>query len=101
MQDMKHVHVTAFFPEVSSIAAYQSGRGDGSKVSLAVERAVREIFRRKGISGKRIRNFKLTVAVMEEEKKNKEKSNGEVPTGQDSQGQDGRLSQHAMPRASA
>lgn len=66
---MKLVTVSAFFPDLASAHAFQEARGQGSTVAIATGRAVEALFRLPPVKGRRIHGFKLTVGVLDQDKR--------------------------------
>lgn len=59
---MKHWNVSAFFPEVKPAhQAFQSCTAYGGRASIAVSRALDEMFSLPGIKGRHITEVRLTV----------------------------------------
>ena len=60
---VKVVTIEATFPELTSGAMYQTGRGRGSSVRVAGARAFANLMRQPKIKGKKITMFKATVSI--------------------------------------
>ena len=62
---MKKVRIEAFLPQLPAAHAYQDSEGSGSKLSVAISRAVDELLAKPAVKGRRLHTLKLTVAVVE------------------------------------
>lgn len=58
---MKTFNVTATFYELPAAHAEQTAKGEGSDLSVAVSRALKEIAQRRHVKGRRIKRFRLDV----------------------------------------
>jgi hypothetical protein len=58
---MKSYTVLATFPTLPASVAQQAATGAGSDMSVAVCRAIKTIMQRKGVKGRRIERFTLSV----------------------------------------
>lgn len=64
---MKNVTITAFFPEVPSSHAYQTARGSGSNLALAIYRATKALLKSPNVKGRKLHTMKFTIAVVQPE----------------------------------
>lgn len=60
---LKSVTFEGEFPELKGGAFRQQGRGTGSTLKSAFAAAGRDLFKQKGLKGRRISAFTLTVSV--------------------------------------
>jgi hypothetical protein len=60
---LKSVTLEGKFPELMAKYMYQQGRGTGTTLKSAFAAAGRDLFRQKGLKGRRISSFTLTVSV--------------------------------------
>ena len=60
---LKSVTLEGKFPELLAKFMYQQGRGTGTTLKSAFAAAGRDLFRQKGLKGRRISAFTLTVSV--------------------------------------
>jgi hypothetical protein len=63
MAKQKKVTITGFFPELASSHAYQTARGSGGTMVVAVSRALRELCKLPHVKGHRVTTVTLTVVV--------------------------------------
>ena len=63
MKTLKSVTLEGTFPELLLKHMYQQGRGQGTTLKAAFAAAGRDLFSQKGLKGRRISAFKLTVSV--------------------------------------
>jgi hypothetical protein len=61
---MKVFSVSAFFPHAVAHKAYQSATVTASSFETAAARGLREIWKRDGIKGRRIRVLRLDLALL-------------------------------------
>jgi hypothetical protein len=60
---LKSVTFEGQFPELKGGSYRQQGRGTGTTLKSAFAAAGRDLFRQKGLKGRRISSFTLTVSV--------------------------------------
>lgn len=63
MKTLKSVTLEGKFPELLMKYMYQQGRGTGTTLKAAFAAAGRDLFSQKGLKGRRISSFTLTVSV--------------------------------------
>lgn len=62
---MKTIRIIAEFPEVIVRHHLQEARATAGSLPLAIARGLREIMKRDGIKGRRIRRIKVSAVVVE------------------------------------
>lgn len=67
---MKHALIEAAFPELPSPKMYQTGRGEGGTMKVAIRNAVSNLLKSRQLAHKRISVIKCTITITE--KANKE-----------------------------
>lgn len=63
---MKTIAVEVLLPDVLAHRAIQTARGKGTRISIALARAINEILDREGVKGKRIRRGKINFAIVDD-----------------------------------
>jgi hypothetical protein len=63
MKTLKSVTLEGKFPELLAKFMYQQGRGQGTTLKSAFAAAGRDLFKQKGLKGRRITAFSLVVSV--------------------------------------
>jgi hypothetical protein len=61
----KKFHVMAYFPDLTSVNAYQTWTGSASNIGMAAHLAFKDIRARQGVTKKRLKNAKLTIIEIE------------------------------------
>ena len=62
---MKHAFIEATFPELTVPKANQTGRGDGSTMKVAIQRAVGNLLKSRVLAHKRITVIQMRVSITE------------------------------------
>jgi hypothetical protein len=69
---MKLAFIEASFPELPSPKMYQSGKGEGGTMKVAIRNAVSNLLKNRALAHKRISVIKATITITE-------KADNEVP----------------------
>ena len=75
---MKIAFIEARFPEMPSPKMYQSGKGEGGTMKVAIRNAVSNLLKNRALAHKRISTIMMTVTVTE-------KADNEIQTEEESQ----------------
>jgi hypothetical protein len=62
---MKIAFIEAAFPELPSPKMYQSGRGEGGTMKVAIRNAVGNLLKNRALAHKRISVIKCTITITE------------------------------------
>jgi hypothetical protein len=62
---MKIAFIEAAFPELASPKMYQSGRGEGGTMKVAIRNAVSNLLKNRALAHKRIGVIKCTITISE------------------------------------
>jgi hypothetical protein len=62
---MKLAFIEAAFPELASPKMYQSGKGEGGTMKVAIRNAVTNLLKNKALAHKRISVIKATITIYE------------------------------------
>ena len=65
---MKQISLTLYSDQLPAAHAYHSTQAEGSSLTVAVSRGLRELLKRDHVKGKRLREFTLRVEVLEKGK---------------------------------
>jgi hypothetical protein len=60
---VKVVYLGGQFMELPAAHSYVEGRGEGTNVKIAAQRAIKDLFSKKELRGRRITAAKLTLSV--------------------------------------
>ena len=75
---MKIAFIEARFPEMPSPKMYQSGKGEGGTMKVAIRNAVSNLLKNRALAHKRISTITMTVTVTE-------KADNEIQTEEENQ----------------
>ena len=62
---MKHAFIEASFPELPGPRMYQSGKGDGGTMKVAIRNAVSNLLKSRVLAHKRITVIQMRVSITE------------------------------------
>lgn len=62
---MKRAFIEASFPELPSAKMYQSGKGEGGTMKVAIRNAVSDMLKSRALAHRRISVIKCTITVTE------------------------------------
>lgn len=75
---MKTVTVELFLPELKAHHAYQTVRASGSRLDVAIGRAIAEVLKRDGVKRHKLTKGKITFAIVPEARLNAHSDNDDT-----------------------